>query len=79
MGSPAIYVTIEPKDAMDQEKMSNVLGKLLRETPSVTMEIDPETRQTILSGTEEMLVEIVLDRLIHEFDVPVNVSKPYRR
>ena len=78
MGTPTIYVTIEPKDAMDQEKMSNVLTKLVREYPSVKMEIDHETRQTILSGTQEMLLEIVVDRLIHELDVPVNVSKPYR-
>ena len=74
----AIYVTIQPKSAMDQEKMSNALTKLVREHPSVKMQIDPETRQAVLSGTREMLLEIVLDRLIHEFDVPVNVSKPYR-
>ena len=51
---------------------------LVREYASVKMEIDHETRQTILSGTQEMLLEIVVDRLIHELDVPVNVSKPYR-
>jgi translation elongation factor EF-G len=47
MGTPAIYVTVAPKDAMDQEKMSNVLTKLMREYPSVKMEIDRETNQTI--------------------------------
>jgi translation elongation factor EF-G len=52
--------------------MSNVRSKLVREYPN----IDPETRQTILSGTQEMFLEIVLDRLIHQFDVSVNVSKP---
>ena len=74
----ALYVTIEPKDTMDQEKMSNALTKLVREHPSVKMQLDPETRRAVLSGRQEMLLEIVLDRLIHEFDVPVTVSKPYR-
>jgi len=78
MGTPAIYVTVAPKDAMDQEKMSNVPTKLMREYPSVKMDIDPKTHQTIIFGAQEMLLEIVLDRLIHELDVPVNVSKPYR-
>jgi len=41
------------------------------------MEIDPEIYQTILSGTQDMILEIFLDRLIHEFDVHVNVIKPY--
>ncbi|AKS24706.1 elongation factor G [Leptospirillum sp. Group II 'CF-1'] len=73
---PVISVAIEPKTKADQEKLSLSLGKLSQEDPSLRINTDEETAQTILSGMGELHLEIIVDRLKREFKVDANVGKP---
>ncbi len=73
---PVISVAIEPKTKSDQEKLSLSLGKLIQEDPSLRVNTDEETNQTILSGMGELHLEIIVDRLKREFKVDANVGKP---
>ncbi len=73
---PVISVAIEPKTKADQEKLSLSLGKLSQEDPSLRINTDEETGQTILSGMGELHLEIIVDRLKREFKVDANVGKP---
>jgi elongation factor G len=73
---PVISVAIEPKTKGDQEKLSLSLGKLIQEDPSLRVNTDEETNQTILSGMGELHLEIIVDRLKREFKVDANVGKP---
>ncbi len=73
---PVISVSVEPKSKADQEKFSNALGKMVRADPSLRLETDRETGQTILRGMGELHLEVTLDRMRTEFNVEGNMGKP---
>jgi len=73
---PVISVAIEPKTRADQDKLGFALAKLMQEDPTFKVHTDPDTGQTIISGMGELHLEIIVDRLLREFDVSANVGKP---
>jgi elongation factor G len=73
---PVISIAIEPKSKADQEKLGLSLQKLATEDPSFKVRTDDETGQTIISGMGELHLEIIVDRLLREFNVGANVGKP---
>ncbi len=73
---PVISIAIEPKSKADQEKLGLSLQKLAAEDPSFRVRTDEETGQTIISGMGELHLEIIVDRLLREFNVGANVGKP---
>jgi elongation factor G len=73
---PVISVAIEPKTKADQEKMGIALNKLAQEDPTFRIHTDPDTAQTIISGMGELHLEIIVDRMMREFNVGANVGKP---
>ena len=73
---PVISVAIEPKTKADQEKMGVALGKLAQEDPTFKIHTDPDTAQTLISGMGELHLEIIVDRMMREFNVAANVGKP---
>ena len=73
---PVIEIAIEPKTKSDQEKLGEALGKLSLEDPSFRVKSDEETGQTLISGQGELHLEIIVDRLLREFQVDANVGKP---
>jgi elongation factor G len=73
---PVIAVAIEPKTKSDQEKMGVALAKLMQEDPTFKVHTDPETNQTIIRGMGELHLEIIVDRMVREFNVQANVGKP---
>jgi elongation factor G len=74
--APVISVAIEPKTKADQEKLSNALQKLTQEDPTFKVNTDPDTGQTIISGMGELHLEILVDRMMREFNVAANVGRP---
>jgi elongation factor G len=73
---PVIAVSIEPKTKSDQEKLGTALAKLMQEDPTFRVHTDKDTGQTIISGMGELHLEIIVDRLVREFNVGANVGKP---
>ncbi|MDD4858338.1 MAG: elongation factor G [Candidatus Krumholzibacteria bacterium] len=73
---PVIWVAIEPKTKADGDKMMNALAQLSSEDPSFRMKIDAETGQTIISGMGELHLEIIVERMLREFDVSATVGRP---
>lgn len=73
---PVISVAVEPKTKADQEKMGIALGKLAQEDPSFRVHTDEESGQTIIEGMGELHLEIIVDRMMREFNVEANVGKP---
>jgi len=47
---PVIAMAIEPKTKQDQEKLSQVLNKFMKEDPTFKVSVDPETGQTLIHG-----------------------------
>ena len=73
---PVITLSIEPKTKADQEKMGMALAKLMQEDPTFRVSTDKETNQTIIAGMGELHLEIIVDRMVREFNVSANVGKP---
>ena len=73
---PVISVSVEAKTKAEQEKFSTALGKMVRADPSLRLETDRETGQTILRGMGELHLEVTLDRMRTEFGVEGNMGKP---
>ena len=73
---PVIDIAIEPKTKAGQGKMGEALAKLAEEDPTFRTRTDQETGQTIISGMGELHLEIIVDRLLREFNVEANVGAP---
>ena len=73
---PVIEVSVEPKSTADQEKMGLALARLSSEDPSLYIESDQESGQTILKGMGELHLEIIIDRMKREFKVEANIGQP---
>ncbi len=73
---PVINVAIEPKTKEDIDKMGNALRKLQEEDPTFRVKTDEETTQTLIYGMGELHLEIIVDRMMREFNVQANIGKP---
>jgi len=73
---PVISVAIEPKTKADQDKLGDALGRLSDEDPTFQVRSDEETGQTIISGMGELHLDVLVDRMVREFNVGANVGKP---
>ncbi|SOE21155.1 translation elongation factor 2 (EF-2/EF-G) [Spirosomataceae bacterium TFI 002] len=73
---PVIGYAIEPKKTADQDKFGNAIAKLIEEDPTLTVESNEETGQTIIRGMGELHLEIIIDRMRREFKVEINQGAP---
>ena len=73
---PVIGYAIEPKKQADADKLGMAIGKLVEEDPTLRVNSDQETGQTILRGMGELHLEIIIDRLKREFKVEINQGAP---
>lgn len=73
---PVIGYAIEPKTQADVDKLGMAISKLVEEDPTLQVNTDQETGQTILRGMGELHLEIIIDRLKREFKVEINQGAP---
>jgi elongation factor G len=73
---PVISVAIEPRTEADQDKMSEALQRLAEEDPTFQIRVDENTGQTLISGMGELHLEVLVDRMLREFQVGAHVGKP---
>ena len=73
---PVISVSVKPKNKAELEKFGAALGKMVRADPSLKLETDRETGQTILRGMGELHLDVTLDRMRTEFNVEGVMGEP---
>ena len=73
---PVIQQAIEPKTKQAQEKLGFALHKLEDEDPSFRVIYNQETGQTIIAGMGQLHLEIIIDRILREFNVEAQVGMP---
>ena len=73
---PVIGYAIEPKQQADVDKLGMAVSKLIEEDPTLRVNTDEETGQTVLRGMGELHLEIIIDRLKREFKVEINQGAP---
>lgn len=74
--TPTLSVAIEPKSKGDEDKLSNALSRVLEEDPTLKLEKNVETKETILTGMGETHLDIVLERLQQKFGVEITSRPP---
>jgi elongation factor G len=73
---PVISIAIEPKTKADQDRLSAALERLEEEDPTFHVNSDSESGQTLISGMGELHLDVIVDRLMREFNIKANVGKP---
>ncbi|ODM96936.1 Ribosome-releasing factor 2, mitochondrial [Orchesella cincta] len=72
---PVFFCSVEPASLSQQKALDAALECLQREDPSLHVNIDHDTGQTVLSGMGELHLEIIFDRLKNEFKVEADLGK----
>lgn len=73
---PVISIAIEPKTIADQNRMGEALRRLAEEDPTFLVQSDEATGQTIISGMGELHLDVLVDRMMREFNVRANIGRP---
>jgi elongation factor G len=73
---PMVRDAIEAQTKGDEDKISGGFARLLQEDLTFSVKVDPETKQTIISGMGELHLDVLLKRLKDRFNVGVNLIKP---
>lgn len=73
---PVLSATIEPKSRADQDRLDIALAKLAQEDPTFSARHDEETGQTLIAGMGVLHLEVIVERLLREFQIGANVGKP---
>ncbi|GAB0155834.1 elongation factor G [Chryseobacterium sp. Alg-005] len=74
--APVIRVSIEPKTNQDEKSFGLVLAKIQEEDPSLVIERDPQTGETLLSGLGELHLEVTLEKIRLNYGIEINQGKP---
>lgn len=73
---PVISVSIEPRSKADQDKLAAALKSLADEDPTFRVRVDENTGQTLISGMGELHLEVLIDRMVREFNVNAKIGRP---
>lgn len=73
---PVISQALIPAKNVDETKLADALGKMVRDDPTLRSRTDPETNQLILSGMGELHLEVAVHKLERDHGVQVTVGKP---
>ncbi|HEX7407093.1 MAG TPA: elongation factor G [Candidatus Binatia bacterium] len=76
LSPPAISFAVEPKSKGDEEKATQALARMMEEDPSLEMHRDPQTRELILSGVDQLHIEVVIERLKRKYNAEVELKAP---
>ncbi|MHB1393599.1 MAG: elongation factor G [Clostridia bacterium] len=74
--APSISMAIEPKSKGDEDKIGNSIQRLAEEDPTLKVEKNVETKQTLISGIGEQHLEVVTKKLHNKFGVEVLLTDP---
>jgi elongation factor G len=76
LSTPYTYMRYKPKNKADVDKISQALQKITHEDQTVKVVNDSENRQLLLYGMGDMHLEVIVSRLLNEYKVDVELTKP---
>lgn len=71
-----LSMAILPKAKGDEDKISAALAKIKEEDPTLKVEVNKETKQTIISGVGEQQIELVVNKLKNKYKIDVELTAP---
>jgi len=76
ISKPYTYMRYKPKNKADIDKISQALQKMTHEDQTLKVVNDAENRQTLIYGMGDQHLDIVVSRLLNEYKVEVELTKP---
>ena len=73
---PVMSLSVKPKDSQMANNFSKAIGKFTREDPTLRINVDPKTKETIMSGMGELHLEIYVERMKREYNVECVTGSP---
>lgn len=73
---PVISMSIEPRSEESQDKLGMALRKLQDEDPTFTVGYNSDTGQTLISGMGQLHLEVLVDRIMREFNIEAKIGQP---
>src|SRR5207302_826441 len=73
---PVISQAIIPAKNVDETKLADALGKMVRDDPTLKIKTEAETNQLIISGMGELHLEVTIHKLQRDHGVQVTAGKP---
>lgn len=73
---PVISVAIEPRTMSERERLKDVLQLLTREDPTFFWKEDTDTGELIISGMGELHLDVLVTRIIDDYNVHAKVGNP---
>ncbi|MGA3087598.1 MAG: hypothetical protein ABSD75_03235 [Terriglobales bacterium] len=73
---PIIRVVIKPKIDDDHQSLQRALSELAQQHPTVKIETGSPDKQTIISGMDELNLEVICDRIVREYKIQIEIGKP---
>ncbi len=74
--APVMSIAVKISKNIPQEKLTKALIKLAEEDPSFVIKTDEETKEILISGMGELHLEVLVDRLKHEYSLEIETGKP---
>jgi elongation factor G len=73
---PVFSLAISAKSRADEDKVGSALARLAEEDPTIQFSMNPDTRESILSGLGDLHLEVIVSRLQRKFGVAVQTGAP---
>lgn len=74
--TPMVGLAVAPKSRGDETKLSTSLHKLAEEDPTIHVEHDNETKETVLTGMSELHLQLIQERLKRRDHVEIETHEP---
>ena len=71
-----ISMSLEPQKSSDRDKLSDVIGRIMREDPTFRAQTNEATGELVISGMGELHLEIVVNRITNDYKCEVKTGKP---
>ncbi len=71
-----VSMAVETQTSADRDRLHEIVNRMLREDPTLSVKTDEETGQMILSGMGELHLEVIRNRMQREFNVAAFFGRP---
>jgi elongation factor G len=73
---PVISIAVEPKTVGEERRLNSALEKISEEDPTFQYKFDDDSGQTVVSGMGELHLEIISNKILRQYQVPIRTGKP---
>jgi len=74
--SPTMFMAVYAKTSADEDKIGTALSRVSEEDPTLKVERNVETKETLLSGLGDVQIDVAVERMKHRSNVEVVLSTP---